>query len=313
MPELDKAKNALIALEWSEYESRTYSALVQLGKATASKIAKNSNVPPNRVYQVLSKLSERGVVHTTEARGSATEYEASDPEAVLQREKQIFSDKIDQALEALNELKERKQDTEIPVTYTIYGKRELSTYLQTTIEKARKEVFIAVDTLIELRHREILDLINSLVKDKDYQVSIRVLTTERGVNDEYEIEIANNLDKQIGLKISEDEFATIFTVIDNEIMIYTAYGFKDEERGEQDYYGIYTHDKKTTRIIQRSFNLQYEKSEFFREEDKKREAEQKENDADKQSDGKSTPSDQSVEQQEEAPSSGPTSSGPKLG
>lgn len=305
MPELDKAKNALIDLGWSEYESRTYSALVQLGKATASKIAKNSNVPPNRVYQILSKLSERGVVHTTEARGSATEYQATDPEKVLNAEQQSYIQKIEAAKEALVELAERKQDTEVPITYTIYGKRELSTYLVNTLAKTKSSVFIAVDTLIELRHREILKPLNKYAEAAG--IEIKVLTTQRGVNDEYEKLVAKELDNSIGLKISEDEFATIFMVIDHEIMIYTAYGFKDEDHGEIDYYGIYTKDKKTTRLLEKSFEVAYDNAKFFRPEDIQREKEEKEAKVDKSDKSTTKGGEQKVVK-------GPTaSSGPKLG
>ena len=267
LPELDKAKTALGELGWSEYESRTYSALVQLGKATASKIAKNSNVPPNRVYQILSKLSERGVVHTTEARGTATEYEATDPEIVLNKERDSFSDKIEAAKAALNELKERKQDTAIPITYTIYGKRELSTYLQNALQKSKIGVFVAVDTLIEIRNRQILKTLNLLADTTE--IDIKILTTTRGINDDYEQEVANELDTRIGLKVSKEEFSTIFMIVDEKIMIYTAYGFHDHEKGEQDYYGIYTEDETTTKLLQRPFLAIYHEAEFFRENDKK--------------------------------------------
>jgi sugar-specific transcriptional regulator TrmB len=274
LPELDKAKTALGELGWSEYESRTYSALVQLGKATASKIAKNSNVPPNRVYQILSKLSERGVVHTTEARGTATEYEATDPEIVLNRQRDEYSGKIETAKTALNELKERKQDTAIPITYTIYGKRELSTYLQNTLTKATSSVFVAVDTLIEIRNRQILKTLNNLANSSE--IDIKVLTTTRGINDDYEQEVANDLEKNIGLKVSTEPFSTIFMIIDDRIMIYTAYGFHDHDRGEQDYYGIYTEDQTTTKLLQRPFLAIYDEAEFFRDADKKAEEEIKE-------------------------------------
>ena len=112
MTELDKAKDALMDLGWSEYESKTYSTLVQLGVATASKIAKNSNVPPNRVYQILGRLAERGFVHVVEAIGATTKFEAKDPLLVLNETKTKFLEKIEIAINALDELKERKQDTD---------------------------------------------------------------------------------------------------------------------------------------------------------------------------------------------------------
>lgn len=259
MTELDKAKDALMDLGWSEYESKTYSTLVQLGVATASKIAKNSNVPPNRVYQILGRLAERGFVHVVEAVGATTKFEAKDPLLVLNETKTKILDKIEIAINALDELKERKQDTDTPILYTIHGKQELSSYLLNSLNSAKESIFIGIDTLIELQHRGLIEKINELSNE----ITIRVITTLRGINDKYEKEVANKLNKNVELKVSKDEFSTIFMIVDSQIMIYTSFGFKNEGSQDLDYYGIYTNDKKTVKLISKSFDIMYEEGEFY--------------------------------------------------
>ncbi len=46
----------------SEYETKVYCALSQFSSAKASDIARLSEVPPNKVYECLIRLAERGFV-----------------------------------------------------------------------------------------------------------------------------------------------------------------------------------------------------------------------------------------------------------
>ena len=95
------------------------------------------------------------------------------------------------------------------------------------------------------------------------KITIRVITTLRGINDKYEKEVANKLNKNVELKVSKDEFSTIFMIVDSKIMIYTSFGFKNERSQDLDYYGIYTNDKKTVKLISKSFDIIYEEGEFY--------------------------------------------------
>ncbi|MFO0753225.1 MAG: helix-turn-helix domain-containing protein [Thermodesulfovibrionales bacterium] len=51
----------LMEIGFSEYEARTYVALLGNNPATAYELARTSGVPSSKIYQVLAKLLERGV------------------------------------------------------------------------------------------------------------------------------------------------------------------------------------------------------------------------------------------------------------
>jgi sugar-specific transcriptional regulator TrmB len=55
-----EAEALLRKLGFNDYELKTYLALVKLKTATASQVAKESNVPRNKTYEVLERLSEKG-------------------------------------------------------------------------------------------------------------------------------------------------------------------------------------------------------------------------------------------------------------
>ncbi|MHA2098131.1 MAG: TrmB family transcriptional regulator, partial [Candidatus Kariarchaeaceae archaeon] len=77
---IDEAVEKLKVIGWSEYESKTYSALVSLGRTTASQIAKVSQVPPNRVYHILDKLKEKNYGEDVQpTRGGPRTFSPKDP------------------------------------------------------------------------------------------------------------------------------------------------------------------------------------------------------------------------------------------
>ena len=49
-------------LGWSEYEAKCYIALLKTGPATGYRVAKESGVPSAKVYEVLSRLADKGAV-----------------------------------------------------------------------------------------------------------------------------------------------------------------------------------------------------------------------------------------------------------
>jgi sugar-specific transcriptional regulator TrmB len=52
----------------NSYEARCYLALLRLGKAPASEVSKVSSVPPQRVYDSLSSLEDKGFVQVVNSR-----------------------------------------------------------------------------------------------------------------------------------------------------------------------------------------------------------------------------------------------------
>lgn len=49
---------------FTQYDTKVYLALAKLGNAKASSVAKQSGVPPNKVYESLIRLAERGFIAT---------------------------------------------------------------------------------------------------------------------------------------------------------------------------------------------------------------------------------------------------------
>ena len=69
---------------FSEYEAKSYLALVQKNPSTAYEIGKESGVPSSKIYEVLSKLKEKGMIVTVdEEDGRAKKYIPQHPDEFL--------------------------------------------------------------------------------------------------------------------------------------------------------------------------------------------------------------------------------------
>lgn len=73
----------LTELGLTGYEARVYLALVNRSRYTAAQVARESRVPRQRIYDVLSSLTERGLVRALP--GQVTRYTAVDPAAAIER------------------------------------------------------------------------------------------------------------------------------------------------------------------------------------------------------------------------------------
>ena len=51
----------LMRIGFSDYEARAYISLLKMNPATAYEVAKLSGIPSSKIYEVLSKLLERGI------------------------------------------------------------------------------------------------------------------------------------------------------------------------------------------------------------------------------------------------------------
>jgi sugar-specific transcriptional regulator TrmB len=73
----------LTELGLTGYESRVYLALISRDRYTAAQLARESKVPRQRIYDVLSGLTERGLVRPLP--GRVTRYTAVDPASAIER------------------------------------------------------------------------------------------------------------------------------------------------------------------------------------------------------------------------------------
>jgi len=86
----------------TEYEARSYAALVGLGEATAREVHETSGVPRTRVYDILKDLTEKGFAEFVQ--GSPTYYRAIEPERVIERLKDELLEAADRSADELKNL-----------------------------------------------------------------------------------------------------------------------------------------------------------------------------------------------------------------
>jgi DNA-binding MarR family transcriptional regulator len=81
--DVDGWQRELTDLGLTGYESRVYLALVNRSRYTAAQLARESRVPRQRIYDVLSSLTERGLVRALP--GQVARYTAVDPASAIER------------------------------------------------------------------------------------------------------------------------------------------------------------------------------------------------------------------------------------
>lgn len=278
---IDEAVKKLKEIGWSEYESKTYSALVSLGRTTASQIAKVSQVPPNRVYQILDKLKEKHIVEDVQpTRGGPRIFRPKDPHVLFNDLKIEYNTKIDQAQNELEKLKERVDEKPSLSTFTIIGRKELNNYLQKLTKHSNNNIMLAVDTLVELKYSNLIDILKEKHRTEGFE--LKLLTMPRGIDNVYEEEIIDELDP-CKVHISDTPFGTILLVVDEETSIFINYGIHDDIKlqlnadlpsdqldalyldREKNYVGFYVHDKNIAQMYAKLFSIAWEESILYSE------------------------------------------------
>ena len=79
---MGKILNQLMGLGLSEYEGRAYLTLLKESPSTAYEIGKNSGIPTSKIYQVINKLSGKGIVSVVDS-GKTKRYIPMNPDDLL--------------------------------------------------------------------------------------------------------------------------------------------------------------------------------------------------------------------------------------
>ncbi len=95
----------LLSLGFSEYEGRSYLALLSSGEAlSAYEIAKSAGLPTSKIYGVLARLEERELVAIVDGKGKK-KFAAMDPDEFFAQFRQGVNDTIAQVRRELKQLK----------------------------------------------------------------------------------------------------------------------------------------------------------------------------------------------------------------
>ncbi|WP_435066208.1 TrmB family transcriptional regulator [Halobaculum sp. EA56] len=138
--ETETLRSTLEDVGLTQYEAKTYVAVLELGSASATEIADAADVPQARVYDVLRNLEGRGYVETYE-RGSL-HARARDPEEVI-AELETYADTV---TEAGSELRERWEEPTVE-NHRVSVIRPVSSVYERARERiadAHNEIEIAV-------------------------------------------------------------------------------------------------------------------------------------------------------------------------
>lgn len=161
---------ALQRLGLSKYEAQVFCALQPIEKATASDIAKNSDVPRSQVYGAAEGLEELGLVDVQQSnprqfRAVGLEEARAHLQAKLEREQ-------DRAFDALNSLQQQPIDeTETQEDiWTIRGQKTINDRVAQLISNAnRRIIFGARDPSMVNEN-----VIEALAKAKDGDIDILI-------------------------------------------------------------------------------------------------------------------------------------------
>lgn len=143
------ARKILRELGLTDYEMRSYLALLEKGMLTASEISENAGVPYSKVYETLTSLERKGWIEAKH--GRPTQYYPKAPSEALAAMKLRLEDKVS-AWEKiiLNELEpfyERREIREKPDIWILRGEFNALAKLKEMIEKTKNELMIAVPIL----------------------------------------------------------------------------------------------------------------------------------------------------------------------
>lgn len=130
----------LRSLGLTDGESRVYVALLKLGSSTVGPVSKKSKVTYSKIYEVLERLMEKGLVSST-TKQKTKYFQALEPKRIIdflnKQEKELDEKKkiLSNIAPLLNRIssKEEKQDSEI-----FLGEKGIMTAYDIILEKAEK-------------------------------------------------------------------------------------------------------------------------------------------------------------------------------
>ncbi len=138
----EKLIEHLKLMNLTEYESRTYLALVAKGTATVKEIRELAQIPYSREYDVLESLERRGYVVVQP--GRPRKYRAVDPREVLSKELELRVKAVEELIKKLTPLYQRHTE-EVSfdeVIWMLKGKDNIHDRLISMLENAEREVLI---------------------------------------------------------------------------------------------------------------------------------------------------------------------------
>lgn len=129
-------------LGFSQYESKAYMALLRNPRVSAYELARQSGIPPSKIYEVVEKLQVKELVVALEEGGS-TRYAALDPEEAVARFRRSYNEVFDSVGSQLKRITKTDQGGAAYV-WSLGGRKDICGKAVDMLASAEREVFLAV-------------------------------------------------------------------------------------------------------------------------------------------------------------------------
>ena len=132
--------NLLIHLGFTEYEAKTYLALLRKSPLTGYAVARASGVPRSKIYEVLAGMVERGDVLVSY--GEPVQYAPKRPEELIESRRQLVDRQLSAAEEGLDRFV--GQSTPTDLIWDIRGRDEILYRVREVIGRADKRILLEI-------------------------------------------------------------------------------------------------------------------------------------------------------------------------
>ncbi len=130
----------LTKLGFTEYEAKTYLALLQQSPLTGYAVARLSGVPRSKIYEVLGNLVERGDVLASY--GEPVQYVPKQPKELIESRRQIFENQLGEAEKGLEFFLSQNIPTDL--IWDIRGRDEIIYRLREVIGRATHQILLQI-------------------------------------------------------------------------------------------------------------------------------------------------------------------------
>lgn len=178
----DRTRRSLQEFGLTDYEIRSYTSLLEIGPATASKLSEASDVPYSKIYEVLGSLEKKGWIEMEHGRPS--KYYPKPPSVAMEITKSQIENQLKTneglVLEELQPIYEKKGVREHPDIWIVRGNFNVIAKIRETIERVQKEILAAIPSIPDATAEMLLPLVKAIV---DKGVKVQIMTMKSPTSD----------------------------------------------------------------------------------------------------------------------------------
>ncbi len=196
----EKTWRSLKDLGLTQYEIKSYTALLARGPMQANQVSREAEVPYSKIYEVMGSLEKKGWVEVDHDRPS--KYYPKSPSMAIETMKTKVESDLKrheaQVVEELQPLYEQKETRERPNIWIVHGEFNILARIRQTLSGCEHELLIAVPSILD----EVVDLITpTLLTLRNQGVKITILTTK-----DVSPNVLNRLAKLTELRVRDNMF-----------------------------------------------------------------------------------------------------------